>query len=76
MSAYKGIDWTVPGSQVNRDSDTGIRYGVISQHSVGQAWYDDAEADYGTPHCPKCGNDAIAIMVRRGNSTLSYISDK
>jgi hypothetical protein len=55
-----GIDYGM--GRTNIDVKTGIRYGVISQHSVGRAWYDDAEADYGTPHCPKCGNDAIAYV--------------
>lgn len=55
---YVGIDYgRVAGS--NRDAETGIHYGVISQHSVGQAWYDDAEPDYGEPTCGECGNDAV-----------------
>ena len=52
--AYAGIDYGL--GQSNRDPSNGIRYGVISQHSVGQAWYDEAGADYGEPTCPKCGN--------------------
>jgi hypothetical protein len=56
---YIGIDYgKLAGS--NRDKATGIHYGVISQHTVGQAWYDDAEPDYGEPHCPKCGNAVVA----------------
>jgi len=46
--------------QTNIDKYTGIRYGVISQHSMGDGFYDVWEADYGNPTCPKCGNDAIA----------------
>lgn len=34
MSNYAGIDYSGPGSTVNRDPETGIRYGVISQHSI------------------------------------------
>lgn len=34
MSGYAGIDYSGPGSTVNRDPETGIRYGVISQHSI------------------------------------------
>lgn len=45
----------------NIDNDTGIRYGVISMHEVSQAWCDSSEANYGEPHCPKCGNEAVAI---------------
>jgi len=52
-----GIDYGM--GRTNVDKETGIRYGVISQHSVMQAWADNSEADYGSAHCPKCGNDAI-----------------
>ena len=55
--AYLGIDYG--HGNTNRDAKTGIRYGVISQHSVTQAWCDSAEPDYGDPHCPKCGNAAV-----------------
>lgn len=34
MSNYPGIDYSGPGSTANRDPETGIRYGVISQHSI------------------------------------------
>lgn len=54
MSA--GIDYGM--GRTNIDHATGIRYGVISQHSVLQAWCDSSEPDYGKPHCPKCGNEA------------------
>ena len=43
---YRGIDYSLPNSTVNRDSKTGIRYGVISQNAVLQAWADSAEAEY------------------------------
>ncbi len=42
----------------NIDKETGIRYGVISQNEVLQAWCDYSEAYYGEPHCPKCGDEA------------------
>lgn len=42
----------------NIDHETGIRYGVIGHYEVYQAWEDSAEADYGTPSCGFCGNDA------------------
>lgn len=54
---YRGIDYGM--GQSNVDRETGIRFGVISAHAITQAWYDSAEADYGQPHCPKCGNEAI-----------------
>jgi hypothetical protein len=55
----KGIDWTLPGSSTNRNMETGIRYGVISQHSVMPEALDSVEYDYAGPNCPKCGNDAL-----------------
>jgi len=56
MSA--GIDYGM--GTTNIDVKTSIRYGVISQSSVLQAWSESAEADYGKPTCPKCGNEAEA----------------
>jgi hypothetical protein len=56
---YRGIDYGMGMSNIDRD--TGIRFGVISQHDVGQAWYDSEELDYGPPTCPKCGNEADDI---------------
>jgi hypothetical protein len=52
---YTGIDYGLGKSNV--DSETGIRYGVIQANEVGQAWYDDSEAEYGNPTCPHCFND-------------------
>ena len=52
-----GIDYGM--GRTNIDHETGIRYGVIPAHDVGQSWYDSAEPYYGEPHCPKCGNKAI-----------------
>ena len=40
---------TLPGTA------TVIRYGVISQNEVMQAWCDESEGWYGKPHCPECG---------------------
>ena len=54
---YAGIDYGL--QQSNIDRKTGIRYGVISQNTVGEAWYNDAEPDYGKPTCPKCGNEVL-----------------
>lgn len=56
---YAGIDYGL--GQSNIDHETGIRYGVISQNCILQAWADSSEADYGEPHCPKCGNPADDI---------------
>jgi len=38
---YAGIDYSGPGSTVNRDAETGIRYGMISQHDLSQWAIDD-----------------------------------
>ena len=52
---YAGIDY---GSGRTNVSNSGIRFGVIPQHAVGESWYDSSEPDYGDPTCPKCGNKA------------------
>ena len=56
---YAGIDYGM--GKTNVDVKTGIRFGVISQNSVLQAWADSAEADYGEPEdsqvCPHCGEE-------------------
>lgn len=46
------------GGLVNIDHATGIRYGVISQHSLGSGFFDNFEPDYGSPQCPRCGHEA------------------
>jgi hypothetical protein len=56
MSENPGIDYG--RGLTNIDRETGIRYGVIPVNDVLQGWADSAEADYGPPHCPKCGNEA------------------
>jgi len=56
MSKYIGLDYG--HGTTNIDNETGIRYGVINQNEVLQAWADSAESDYGPAHCPKCGNQA------------------
>lgn len=55
----RGIDYGLGQTNINKDTD--IRFGVISSHEVCQVWADSSEADYGEPHCPKCGNPALAI---------------
>lgn len=51
---YAGIDYGL--GQSNIDKGTGIRFGVISQHSIMPEATDDFEQDYGKPTCPTCGN--------------------
>lgn len=52
---YAGIKYG-GNTDVNKDKITGIRYGVISQNEVLQAWADSSEANYGKAEieCPKC----------------------
>lgn len=53
----QGIDYGM--GRTNIDHATGIRYGVISQHSISAEVFDDIwrdGADYGDPTCPKCGD--------------------
>lgn len=52
----KGIDYGM--GQTNIDRTNGIRYGVISIHSLHEWAHESFEADYGPPSCPKCGGDA------------------
>lgn len=54
----KGIDYGL--GQTNIDPETGMRYGVISQHSV-EHWGEESEPQYGEPACPYCGNAAQDI---------------
>ena len=56
---YVGIDYGL--GRANVDKETGIRYGVISQNSVLQAWADSSEPQYGEPTCGKCGNECVEI---------------
>lgn len=73
MTGYIGVDYGL--GQSNVDKKTGIRYGVISQHTVGQAWYDDAEADYGKPTCPKCGNEVKDVNSATTQSEHGVVVD-
>src|SRR5438876_4739187 len=54
MSNY-GIDYG--RGQSNVDFQTGIRYGVISQHRLDPEALDDFQPDYSGPVCPDCGAD-------------------
>lgn len=53
-----GIDYGL--GQTNVDKATGIRFGVIPMHALNEWAWEGVEADYGEPHCPKCGNKAVA----------------
>lgn len=53
-----GIDYAC-GQAINRNVETGIRFGVIPANAVDPVWFDESEANYGKPTCPKCGNECI-----------------
>jgi hypothetical protein len=59
---YAGIDYGLGKSNI--DTKTGIRYGVINQNEVLQAWADSSEPFYASPwdccfemECLGCGKD-------------------
>ncbi len=53
----KGIDYG--RGTTNIDRATGIRFGVIPMNDLHDWAHESFEADYGSPSCPKCGNDAV-----------------
>ena len=76
MGEYNGIDYGHGTTNVDRAS--GIRFGVISMHSLAHWAYDDVEDDYGPPTCGKCGNEAVDYddethgEYRRGRGCCDY----
>ena len=70
---YVGIDYGM--GSTNRDPSNGIRYGVISQNRILQAWADSAEPDYGEPTCPKCGNTVQDATNYESDEWESYRKD-
>ncbi len=44
---YPGLDYSGPGSTVNRDTKTGIRYGIIAINSCGEWTWDELQ-NHGT----------------------------
>ncbi len=58
-----GIDYGMGRSNI--DYDTGIRFGVMPQHDVSQAWSDSSEGQY-VYTCPYCGAElAKGIDAKR-----------
>ena len=52
-----GIDYG--HGQTNIDTKTGIRYGVISQMNILDAWCEESEPYYGKfALCPHCGGNS------------------
>lgn len=51
MTDYAGLDYGM--GKANIDHESGIRYGVISQNDVGEAWFEDSRPYY-VYTCEKC----------------------
>jgi hypothetical protein len=49
----RGIDYGL--GKTNIDLESGIRYGVIPVNDLDSWIYEEMEAQYGDPSCPKCG---------------------
>lgn len=56
-TTYAGIDYGM--GMTNVDRATGIRYGVINQHSIMSEALNDMESVFPDPACPKCGQEVI-----------------
>ena len=86
---YEGIDYSMGlpmknGKIPNINRETGIRYGVIHQNEVLQAWADSSEPEYpcdecefemGDDDCSSCECEAIAWNVDDGEYLASSGSD-
>ena len=60
----------------NIDAETGIRFGVIHQNKVSQAWSDSSEPDCGdTEYCPICGAEVIKTEDVKDWSDYDNISE-
>lgn len=63
----RGIDYAGPGSTVNRDPVTGIRYGIIPLHALGEFACDSFEPEYDAS-CPKCGDELPDDMTEEDHT--------
>ena len=71
----QGIDYAGLFSAVNRDKETGIRYGVISCNALHEWFYEALEMDYGDATCPQCGNAVVSACdaAEEGYANTFYI---
>lgn len=78
MTDYAGIDYSGPGSTVNRDEETGIRYGMICQHSIEQeainAIYENGE-DLGFAEMQQQAKDELARAIASALEPYGEVSD-
>ena len=61
---YAGINYAGSNSNANKDKKNNIRYGVINQNKVGNAWFDESEPYYGDLDlvCPNCDHSYLALI--------------
>lgn len=52
----RGIDYAGTSSTVNRNPETGIRYGIIHNHRLAEFAYDEFTTEY-DEYCPHCGEE-------------------
>ena len=67
-SNYAGLDYSGPGSTVNRDPETGIRYGVISQHSI----QSDVMSDIWSEARDLSYEQAVEEMLHAGHGFFTF----
>lgn len=75
---YAGIDYSGPGSTVNRDAETGIRYGMISTNSL-DCWsiseiYDNGE-DQGFLAMQEELKESIAAAIEKAVEDYGSLQD-
>jgi hypothetical protein len=78
MTNYVGIDYSGPGSTVNRDVETGIRYGMISQNSVMPEALDDVFSngeDLGFETMKQQAKDELAKAIASAVDPYGQIGD-
>ena len=54
--SYAGIDYSGPGATCNRDTELGIRYGIIPANDLDSWLWEKVESVY-TPYCPHCESE-------------------
>lgn len=77
LQIYAGIDYSGPGSTVNRDAETGIRYGMISCHSVNPDALEDVYQgdDLGFEAAKKQVIDELANAIKSALEDYGTIDD-
>lgn len=71
VTNYPGIDYSGPGSKMNRDEETGIRYGMISQHSVSSYVMDDIYTSGNDEGFDATKEELISTLAHRIQSAVS-----